>query len=149
MYTGNPFEGKPCVSWLLTSPRPSSLSIPTPHPLIRQVVDDILDFTQSTEQLGKPQGQDLASGNLTAPVIFALRADRDGSLRALIESEFTEDGSMEKALELVMTLGGIEAARQLAREEGDKALRALGCLPESPAKQSLARMVDYVLERLH
>ncbi len=38
-----------------------------------QVVDDILDFTQSTEQLGKPQGQDLASGNLTAPVIFALQ----------------------------------------------------------------------------
>jgi hypothetical protein len=38
-----------------------------------QVVDDILDFTQSSEQLGKPQGQDLASGNLTAPVIYALQ----------------------------------------------------------------------------
>jgi all-trans-nonaprenyl-diphosphate synthase len=37
------------------------------------VVDDILDFTQTSEQLGKPQGQDLASGNLTAPVIFALQ----------------------------------------------------------------------------
>jgi all-trans-nonaprenyl-diphosphate synthase len=37
-----------------------------------QVVDDILDFTQTAEQLGKPQGQDLASGNLTAPAIFAL-----------------------------------------------------------------------------
>lgn len=37
------------------------------------MVDDILDFTQSTEQLGKPQGQDLASGNLTAPAIFALQ----------------------------------------------------------------------------
>jgi geranylgeranyl pyrophosphate synthase len=36
------------------------------------VVDDILDFTQTAEQLGKPQGQDLASGNLTAPAIFAL-----------------------------------------------------------------------------
>lgn len=36
-------------------------------------MDDILDFTQSTEQLGKPQGQDLASGNLTAPAIFALQ----------------------------------------------------------------------------
>ena len=38
-----------------------------------QVVDDILDFTQSEEMLGKPQGQDLASGNLTAPAIFALQ----------------------------------------------------------------------------
>ena len=37
-----------------------------------QVVDDILDFTQSEEQLGKPQGQDLASGHQTAPTMFAL-----------------------------------------------------------------------------
>lgn len=44
-----------------------------------QVVDDILDFTQSSEQLGKPQGQDLASGNLTAPVIFALKVRRTAS----------------------------------------------------------------------
>ena len=41
-----------------------------------QVVDDILDFTQSAEQLGKPQGQDLASGNLTAPAIYALQVWR-------------------------------------------------------------------------
>lgn len=41
-----------------------------------QVVDDILDFTQSAEQLGKPQGQDLASGNLTAPALYALQVRR-------------------------------------------------------------------------
>ena len=43
-----------------------------------QVVDDILDFTQSSEALGKPQGQDLASGNLTAPVLFALQVRLTG-----------------------------------------------------------------------
>lgn len=42
-----------------------------------QVVDDILDFTQSSAALGKPQGQDLASGNLTAPVLFALQVRVD------------------------------------------------------------------------
>lgn len=50
------------------------VSPPPPPPLTPQVVDDILDFTQTSEQLGKPQGQDLASGNLTAPAIFALRS---------------------------------------------------------------------------
>lgn len=54
-----------------------------------------------------------------------------------------------QALGLVLSLGGIEAARRLAREEGDKALKALECLPECPSKQSLAGMVDYVLDRLH
>lgn len=51
-----------------------------------QVVDDILDFTQSTEQLGKPQGQDLATGNLTAPVIYSLQ--EEPALRDLIETRF-------------------------------------------------------------
>lgn len=51
-----------------------------------QVVDDILDFTQSTEQLGKPQGQDLATGNLTAPVIYCLQ--EEPALRDLIETRF-------------------------------------------------------------
>lgn len=114
-----------------------------------QVVDDILDFTQSTEQLGKPQGQDLASGNLTAPVIFALRAEGGAELRGLIESQFKEPGSLERGLLLVKTLGGIEGARGLAREEGRRAVAALSCLPMSPAKESLIKTVDYVLERLH
>lgn len=50
-----------------------------------QVVDDILDFTQTAEQLGKPQGQDLASGNLTAPVIYALQQSKE--LEEIIQSK--------------------------------------------------------------
>ena len=58
-----------------------------------QVVDDILDFTQTSEQLGKPAGSDLSKGNLTAPVLFALQQEPE--LRELIESDFTEEGSLE------------------------------------------------------
>lgn len=121
-----------------------------------QVVDDVLDFTQSTEQLGKPQGQDLASGNLTAPAIFALAASSQGGQKAeeaaellgLIESEFLEEGSLQKAISLVTSTGGLAAAQKLAREEADLALQALEVLPEGPAKNSLRLMVDYVLYRL-
>ncbi|XP_017616967.1 transcription factor GTE10-like [Gossypium arboreum] len=50
-----------------------------------QVVDDILDFTQSAEQLGKPASSDLAKGNLTALVIFTL--EKEPKLRDIIESD--------------------------------------------------------------
>ena len=109
-------------------------------------MDDILDFTQTEEQLGKPQGQDLASGNLTAPTIFALR--RDASLRALVESQFKTEGDLEKAIAIVNEVG-IEDARTLAREEADMALAALKGLPEGEAKQSLVDMVQYILERIY
>jgi all-trans-nonaprenyl-diphosphate synthase len=113
-----------------------------------QVVDDILDFTQSTEQLGKPQGQDLATGNLTAPAIFALRSSAAEELEGLIDEEFQEEGSLQRAIQLVQESGGIAAARKLARQEADMALENLTGLPDSPAKRSLELMVEYVLDRL-
>ena len=51
-----------------------------------QIVDDILDFTSSTDTLGKPAGSDLKSGNLTAPVLYAL--EEKPMLLTLIEREF-------------------------------------------------------------
>ncbi|KAI8103534.1 hypothetical protein M9435_004870 [Picochlorum sp. BPE23] len=115
-----------------------------------QVVDDILDFTQSSEKLGKPQGQDLASGNLTAPVLFALQNPTTGPrLLTLIESRFKKEGSLQEALDLVAAGGGIDQARKLARDEADVALAQLEMLPDSDAKASMVKMVDYVLERLY
>ncbi|XP_010428979.1 PREDICTED: solanesyl diphosphate synthase 1-like [Camelina sativa] len=111
-----------------------------------QVVDDILDFTQSTEQLGKPSGSDLAKGNLTAPVIFAL--EKEPRLREIIESEFCEVGSLEEAIGLVSEGGGIRRAQELAREKADDAIKNLQCLPPSDFRSALEQMVMYNLERI-
>ncbi|KAL0406690.1 UNVERIFIED_CONTAM: Solanesyl diphosphate synthase 1, chloroplastic [Sesamum latifolium] len=111
-----------------------------------QVVDDILDFTQCAEQLGKPAGSDLAKGNLTAPVIFAL--EKETKLRDIIESEFCETGSLEEAIDTVKNCGGIERARELAREMADQAIQNLHCLPQSSFRRALEQMVYYNLERI-
>lgn len=111
-----------------------------------QIVDDILDFTQSAEQLGKPAGADLAKGNLTAPVIYAL--EKKPRLRDIIESEFSEAGSLEEAIDLIKSAGGIERAQGLAKEKADNALQNLRCLPESSFLWALERMVFYNLQRI-
>ncbi|CAK8534854.1 unnamed protein product [Lathyrus sativus] len=111
-----------------------------------QVVDDILDFTQSAEQLGKPAGSDLAKGNLTAPVIFAL--EKEPKLRDIIESEFSEIGSLDEAIELVKSCGGIERAQELAKEKADLAIQSLQCLPQSVYRLALEDMVTYNLQRI-
>ncbi|GLU17754.1 hypothetical protein SLE2022_341100 [Rubroshorea leprosula] len=111
-----------------------------------QVVDDILDFTQSAEQLGKPAGSDLVKGNLTAPVIFAL--EKEPKLKEIIESEFCETGSLEEAIELVKKCGGIERAQELAKEKADLAVQNLRCLPQSNYRLALEDMVIFNLERI-
>ncbi|CAN1335516.1 Solanesyl diphosphate synthase 1, chloroplastic [Linum perenne] len=111
-----------------------------------QVIDDILDFTQSAEQLGKPAGSDLAKGILTAPAIFAL--EREPKLREIIESEFCEEGSLQEAIELVKRSEGIQRAQKLAREKADIAIQNLECLPQSTFRSALEQMVLYNLERI-
>eukprot|EP00268_Persea_americana_P069093 TRINITY_DN9748_c0_g2_i5.p1 TRINITY_DN9748_c0_g2~~TRINITY_DN9748_c0_g2_i5.p1 ORF type:complete len:416 (-),score=64.38 TRINITY_DN9748_c0_g2_i5:204-1451(-) len=111
-----------------------------------QVVDDILDFTRSAEQLGKPARTDLAKGNLTAPVIYAL--EKEPKLREIIDSEFVEAGSLDDAVELVFKCGGIERARDLAKERADLAISNLHCLPEDEFRSSLEGLVKYNLERI-
>ncbi|XP_066361540.1 mitogen-activated protein kinase 10-like [Miscanthus floridulus] len=111
-----------------------------------QVVDDILDFTQSAEQLGKPAGSDLAKGNLTAPVIFALRDEP--RLREIIDSEFSEPGSLAAAVELVHRSCGIRRAQELAEEKGELAIQSLQCLPRSEFRSALERVVHYNLQRI-
>ncbi|XP_022853218.1 solanesyl diphosphate synthase 2, chloroplastic-like [Olea europaea var. sylvestris] len=111
-----------------------------------QVVDDILDFTQSAEDLGKPSASDLAKGNLTAPVIFAL--EKETKLRDIIESEFCESGSLEKAVDIIESCGGIDKARELAKSKAELALENLQCLPLSSFRFSLEEMVKNNLERI-
>lgn len=111
-----------------------------------QIVDDILDFTQSAEQLGKPAGSDLAKGNLTAPVIFAL--EKEPKLREIIESEFCETGSLNEAIKLVKSCGGIEKAQDLAKQKADIAIDNLQCLPQSAFRLALEKVVKYNLERI-
>jgi all-trans-nonaprenyl-diphosphate synthase len=111
-----------------------------------QVVDDMLDFTQSAEQLGKPAASDLAKGNLTAPVIFALQSEPE--LREIIDSEFSDTDSLAAAIELVHRSGGIRRAHELAREKGDLAIQNLQCLPRSDFRSALEKMVEYNLERI-
>ncbi|KAI9385692.1 hypothetical protein POPTR_011G099500v4 [Populus trichocarpa] len=112
-----------------------------------QVVDDILDFTQSAELPGKPAGSDLAKGNLTAPVIFAL--EQSPKLREIIETEFRVSVSLDEATELVMDCGGIERAQELAKERADLAIQNLRSLPRGSYQPALEEMVLCNLERVH
>lgn len=112
-----------------------------------QIVDDILDFTSSTDTLGKPAGSDLKSGNFTAPVLYAL--EEKPELKTLIEEEFKQAGDLEKALALVEHSKGIQRSRDLAAYHAKLAVEHISQLPSGATRQTLIDMADYVLSRLN
>ena len=64
-----------------------------------QLVDDLLDFVASSEQLGKPAAADLKLGLATAPVLFA--TNKFPELEDMIARRFCNPGDVEKAFECV------------------------------------------------
>ena len=112
-----------------------------------QIVDDILDFTASSEALGKPVGSDLKSGNLTAPVLYAL--EEKPYLEGLIEREFAQTDDLEQALTLIADSRGIERSRELAAYHAQEAMQQLAGLPPSESLQALIALADYQLSRLY
>lgn len=112
-----------------------------------QIVDDILDFTGSTQSLGKPACSDLRSGNLTAPTLFAL--EEKPYLQVSIEREFTEEGDIEEAIALIKETKAIERTRELATDYAKKAVDYLKCLPPCDSREALTNLADYVLSRLY
>jgi all-trans-nonaprenyl-diphosphate synthase len=112
-----------------------------------QVVDDILDFTGSDQQLGKPAASDLASGYLTAPALYAL--EERPALAGLIERELSQEGDLEQALELVRGCEAIPRSRVLAEQFARQAVDALTWLPNSEPSRALRGLSDFVLSRLY
>jgi len=115
-----------------------------------QLIDDLLDFTSSTEILGKPALSDLKEGKLTLPLILAMpRANaRERELIARIAShksfesvDPTEIGS------LVRKYDALDETRAIARDYAGRARAALEGFPDSAAKEALDVALDFVLDR--
>ncbi|NJK63234.1 MAG: solanesyl diphosphate synthase [Synechococcaceae cyanobacterium SM2_3_1] len=112
-----------------------------------QIIDDLLDFTGSVEALGKPIGSDLAQGNLTAPVLFAM--EENPHLHTLIESSWEYPGVLEEAVSLVQASSGLERSREMARDYAHTAAAALEILAPSPSREALLHLTDYMLKRIN
>merc|ERR1712098_246587 len=70
-----------------------------------QLVDDLLDFVVSADQLGKPAAADMKLGLATAPVLFA--SQQFPVLNDMIARRFSQPGDVEEAFQCVLESGGL------------------------------------------
>jgi octaprenyl-diphosphate synthase len=115
-----------------------------------QIADDLLDYTQSADVMGKPTGQDLREHKVTLPLIAAMH-EMDGHAQQRVRSFFADPVPAEDAIDeitrLVSEHGGLEYARNRADEFGGMAADALLEVPEDEHSQALQASIAYVIER--
>jgi octaprenyl-diphosphate synthase len=113
-----------------------------------QLIDDALDYSSSSEDLGKNIGDDLAEGKPTLPLIHALRnaspADQILIRKAIINGGLEDIDQIAKTIQetgaLVYTISKAEAA-------AEEAIAALDVLPDSKFKDSLADLALFAIQR--
>ncbi len=115
-----------------------------------QLIDDLLDFTSSTEVLGKPALSDLKEGKLTLPLLLAMpratEKEREKIARVASTKSFDEVNPAEM-IELVTRYDALDETRAIARDYASRARAALEPFPDSAAKEALDLALDFVLER--
>ena len=106
--------------------------------MVFQIVDDILDVTDTAEQLGKPAGHDLVEGVYTLPVIRTLAAGGTAAaeLRDLLGRPL-DQAEVGKALGIVRSNGGVAEAVEVGTHYVARAVHACRSLPGGPAADAL------------
>ena len=113
-----------------------------------QLVDDLLDYEGDTAALGKNVGDDLREGKPTLPLLVAMARCTEAERQLMRHAiEHGEPDRLDEILAIVRRTGALDATRDAARAEADKARDALSVLPESAARQALLDLCARSVER--
>lgn len=111
-----------------------------------QITDDILDFTATEEQLGKPAGSDLLQGNITLPVLYAMK-DSNFKDKVLNVNENTHRDEIQELIQYVKQSESITRSIALSDHYLNKAFKELEKLPNNVAKRTLNNIAKFIGKR--
>ncbi len=114
-----------------------------------QLIDDVMDYSSSSETMGKNVGDDLAEGKPTLPLIYAM-AQGTPEQKKRIEQAITERDGMEylnEILDILQQTHALEYTVTRAEQEARKAIDALSVLPDSDYKTALQALAESAVHR--
>jgi octaprenyl-diphosphate synthase len=117
-----------------------------------QIADDTLDYTARQNRLGKTKGQDLKDGRITLPLLHLLSRCKESEREELeqrLQSQRLGDEDLTYILGRMKEFGSIAYAQSKARAHAGIAKKQLALFQDSPHRQCLSIMADYIVDRDH
>lgn len=113
-----------------------------------QLIDDVLDLSGDSQNIGKNLGDDLAEGKPTLPLLFAMR-NGTKQQRMVIRHAIEEGGldELPAVIKAVHETGALDHVRKLARNEADIACAAISHMPPSKHHQALISLAEFAVSR--
>jgi geranylgeranyl pyrophosphate synthase len=113
-----------------------------------QIMDDVLDFIGTEEELGKPVASDLLQGTVTLPSLKILEQyPDDNPVKRLFEGKGDKADNIAEAIELVKDTSILDECLQTAFDYSQEGCKNLDFLPESTSKESLYALADFMVKR--
>lgn len=113
-----------------------------------QIQDDYLDVVSEEEELGKPVGSDIVEGKMTLMVVHTLSAASPEDKEELISIlKSGDESNTQRAIDIFNKYGSIDYTRDIALDNVNRAKDLLDLLDDSPAKEALYDLADFMLQR--
>ncbi len=115
-----------------------------------QLIDDVMDYSSNSEQMGKNVGDDLAEGKPTLPLIYAIQQGTTEQA-ALIKSAIEKGGydKIDEVQAIIQQTGALIYTEKMAQQQAQMAIDALVCLPDSENKTILENIARLSVHRNH
>ena len=114
-----------------------------------QIIDDILDYTKESQEIGKPVLEDMRQGVYSLPLIYSLQKNKPKLLPYLEKKAAMTEEDVNAVRKIVEHTGGVEEARKLAASYTEKALKEIKKLPATSlrTKENLFSLTQLILDR--
>jgi len=115
-----------------------------------QLIDDVLDLSGESEDIGKNLGDDIAEGKPTLPLLYAMRTGNEAQsnlIRHAIEQGGLED--LPAVIQAVKDTGALDYVKGIAKQEATRACQAIAHLPKTAQHQALIDLAEFAVARTY
>ena len=115
-----------------------------------QLIDDVLDYSGQSEDIGKNVGDDLREGKATLPLIYLMEhgtAEQRALVRSCIENG--DEQHFDTVLAAVTSSGALDYTKKKAEDAAARAIASLAALPDNVYKETLLKLAEFAVHRNH